>query len=179
MLSDFLCHLWNLWQAKYLKEFSYVVFQNIYNLYFIFKAMVHHKLIFLCIKEWISLLITLFKLHLSEIFSIVELPQCLSEIKSLFLSISCHMLCQWDRRIWEESFILSSFFPLECGHMVSILGHETEVTCYYCSLSLKIGRVLSWQTWNPYPTSSGSFPQNFVILEKATFIFVRKIHKRR
>ena len=179
MLSDFLCHLWNLWQAKYLKEFSYVVFQNIYNLHSIFKAMVHHKLIFVYASRNGSVYLTHCLSFICEKYflSTVELPQCLSEIKSIFLSISCRMLCQWDRRIWEESFILSSCLPLECGHMVSILGHETEVTCYYCSPSLKTGRVLSWQTWNPYPTSSGSFPQNFVILEKTTFIFVRKIHK--
>ena len=135
----FLCHLWKLWQAKFLKEFSYVVFQDIYNSYFIFKAMVHHKLIFVYASRNASVYLSYCLSFICEKYflSTVELSQCLSEIKSIFLSISCHMLCQWDRRIWEEAFILSSCFPLECGHKVPILGHETEVTGCYCSSSLK------------------------------------------
>lgn len=82
----FLCHLWKLWQAKFLKEFSYVVFQNIYNSYFIFKAMVHHKLIFVCASRNGSVYLSHCLSFICEKYflSTVELSQCLSEIKIYF-----------------------------------------------------------------------------------------------
>ena len=108
MLSDFLCHLWNLWQAKYLKEFSYVVFQNIYNLHSIFKAMVHHKLIFVYASRNGSVYLTHCLSFICEKYflSTVELPQCLSEIKSIFLRAMLIAFIINCVRFYTKSFIL-------------------------------------------------------------------------